>query len=115
MMRAVAGAAVARAVEIDDVHPIGAVVAILGEQCAAAPCVVAGFGREVALQQPHAASALQVDGGNQAHDATGCSLQCESIERNSAAARARLRRSARDEIARRRNFATATQALNGAP
>jgi hypothetical protein len=56
----------ARAVEVDDVQPVGAVAAVLGKQGAGVG-IVAGFGIEVAMQQPHAVSAAQVDGWYQTH------------------------------------------------
>ena len=57
---------VARAIEIDDVEPVGAHVAVLVEKRARIG-VVARLGIEIAAQQPDTAAAPQVDGGNEAH------------------------------------------------
>ena len=65
---------------------------------------IARLGREVALQQPHAAAGSQIDGGNEAH---ARQRALSRAPENSAAGARRPRRSARDEIARRRNCATA--------
>ena len=63
---------------------------------------VARFGGEVAAQQPHAAAALQIDGGDQAH--VGAAFRGPE---SSAAGARRRPPSARDEIAPRKNCATA--------
>ena len=63
--RAIAAASLARAVEIDHVQPIGAVIAIFGEQRMRLDVIVRDR-RKVALQQSDAASVLQVDGGYEA-------------------------------------------------
>src|ERR1700679_1262025 len=62
----VAETAVLGAVEIDDVQPIGAVAAVLFEQ-GPRVSLVARLGGEVAVQQPHTVSGLQIDGGDEAH------------------------------------------------
>ena len=58
----VAAASVPRAVEVDDVQPVGTEVPIAGEQLRRVR-VIARLRRKVALQQPHAAAALEIDGG----------------------------------------------------
>ena len=58
---------------------------------------------EVAVQQPHAVSGLQIDGGNESH----ARRQRLSSARKFCSRRAPTARSARDGIARRRNCAIA--------
>ena len=58
--------AVLGAVKIDDVQPVGAQVAVFGQQRHG----VGGIARlagEIAVQQAHAASGFQIDGGNETH------------------------------------------------
>ena len=62
----VAARAVTGAVQVDHVQPFGAIAAIAHEQFPGIG-VVAGFRREIAVQQAHAAAVLQVDGGYEHH------------------------------------------------
>ena len=69
---AVGEPAILRAVEIDDVQPVRAERAITQQQLVRLE-VVTRLRVEVALEQPHATAAAQIDGGNEDH---GCSGSC---------------------------------------
>jgi hypothetical protein len=64
--RAIAQRTIARAIQVDDVQPAGAECAIA---CQQAEWIgrVARFGVEIALIEPHAGAAAQVDGRDQKH------------------------------------------------
>jgi hypothetical protein len=63
---AIAAGTVACAVQVDDMQPVGAKVAILDEQSERIRAI-AGLGVEIAPQQAHAMSVLQIDGGDETH------------------------------------------------
>ena len=82
---AIAVVAVPSTVQIDDVQPVGAIAAILGEQRTRIG-VVAGFGLEVASQQPHAMAVLQVERRDEAHQAIArkfCSIRAPTAAERS--------------------------------